>query len=141
MEYLNLSSWQQNASISSAEMAKNYARNMVHIRSLAASLLSMIGIWCRSSCGADRHMVRIVIWYRSSCGADRHMVQIVMSCRSSCGADRHMVQIVIWVGQMTITFSVMLLALVSIERLLAFTRPHTLSLRARRAKITLVIIT
>ena len=143
MEYLNLSSWQQNASNSSVEMAKNYARNMVHIRSLAAFLLSMIGI--------PGNVLVIAVYAQQMKTSTRvYMFALAVADLTVCVCgviltsvtlSYLMVQIVVCAGHMTITFSVMLLAFVSIERLLAVTRPHTFSLRARRAKIALIIIT
>ena len=43
-------------------------------------------------------------------------------------------QIVVWVGHSTVTFSALLLAFVSVERLLAVRRPHSFSLSVERAK-------
>ena len=49
-------------------------------------------------------------------------------------------QILFWFGHLSVLFSVLLLAFVSVERLLAVRHPHTFTLSAPRAKKALVVI-
>ena len=49
-------------------------------------------------------------------------------------------QVLVWFGYLTVLFSVLLLAFVSVERLLAVRYPHTFNLSAPRAKKFLVVI-
>ena len=54
--------------------------------------------------------------------------------------DHVTLEVLLFCGHMSLTFSMMLLAFVSIERLMAVRRPHTFSLCVHRAKRALLVI-
>ena len=120
----------------SAGMTKNSAE-MVHVRSLATFLLSVFGL--------PGNALVIAVYARQTKTSTRaYMFALAVADLAVCicaivltrVAMNHLeLQIVVWVGHSTVTFSALLLAFVSVERLLAVRRPHSFSLSVERREL------
>ena len=119
----------------SAALTKNSA-DIVHVRSMATFLLSVFGL--------PGNALVIAVYARQTKTSTRaYMFALAVAdlavCLSAIVLTRvalnHLeLQVVVWVGHSTVTFSALLLAFVSVERLLAVRRPHSFSLSVERAR-------
>ena len=142
MDTANLSSVLLNASDSSTEIAYGHPATVVHIHSEVVFLLCVLGI--------PGNLFVIAVYARQMTTPTRvYMFALAVADLTVlvCGIVLTKfalyllaVLLVVWLGHLAITFSIVLLAFVSFERLLAVLRPYKFNTRARRAKIALVVI-
>ena len=148
MDSLNDSTWNNDSGSlldflnESAQQTKGVNTRKVYVQSLHLFIVLLLGL--------PGNLLVIVVYVRRTTTSTKvYMLALAVSDASSCICgiiltrviiSRTMLHPILYVIDMSITFSIYLLACVSIERLIAVWRPHSFKLGAMRAKIALAII-
>ena len=127
---------------SAAQLTTHIARKILFIPSLAIFLLVVLGL--------PGNLFVMAVYIRQMTTSTKvYMFSLAMADTAvcSCGIvltsakiDHMTLNVVLFFIDFSITFSIYMLAFVSVERLLAVWRPHSFSLSALRAKAALVVI-
>ena len=148
MDSLNNSSWiNETGSLlnflnESAQQTKGVSTRTVYVQSVYFFVVVLLGL--------PGNLLVIAVYIRRTTTSTKvYLLALAVSDTSTCLCgiiltrviiSRTMLYVILCLIEVSITFSLYLLAFVSIERLLAVWRPHSFKLGATRAKIALSII-